>query len=75
MCTCGCEDKALKDFDPDTEEKYFVCSNSDAPEFIYFDKDSAFNDQFPTDFIDSFDENGEKVSSYKWIDGSYTEDF
>lgn len=75
MCTCGCENKALKDFDPaEPKEKYFVCSNGDAPESIWFDKDEVFEDSY-SEYIDSFDEDGCKVTAYKLVNGEYTEDF
>ncbi|MFA7287399.1 MAG: hypothetical protein WC055_00820 [Melioribacteraceae bacterium] len=55
------------------KEKYFVTSNGDAPESIYFNKDEVFQED--NDYIDSFDEDGVKVSSYKLVGDSYTEDF
>lgn len=56
------------------KEKYFVCSNGDAPESIYFDKNEALEDSY-SEYIDSFDEDGVKVSSYKMVGDFYTEDF
>lgn len=56
------------------KEKYFVCSNGDCPESIYFNKDEVLGES-ESEYIDSFDEDGIKVSSYKLIDGLYTEDF
>lgn len=74
MCTCGCENKALKDFDPSTEEKYFVCSDCDCPNSIYFNRDDVFNEA-PSEYVDSFNSYGVKISSYKLVGGEYTEDF
>lgn len=58
----------------DIKEKYFVCSNGDAPESIWFDKDEVFEDSY-SEYIDSFDEDGVKVTAYKLVNGEYTEDF
>ena len=55
-------------------EKYFVTSSGDAPDQIFFDLDSAKEDD--SRYIDSFDEKGIKVESYKRLeDGTYTTDF
>lgn len=57
------------------KEKYFVCSDGDCPSAIYFNKDEAFEES-PTEYIDSFDEDGVKVTSYKLMsNGGYSEDF
>jgi hypothetical protein len=44
-------------------EKYFVCSNGDEPYCIRFTFESATSEG--DTYIDVFDENGEKVSSWK----------
>lgn len=54
-------------------EKYFVTSNGDEPEQIFFSKQEAFDTE--SNYVDSFDENGIKVNSYKWVDNGYTQDF
>lgn len=56
------------------KEKYFVCSDGDCPSAIYFNKDEVFENS-ESDYIDSFDEDGVKVSSYKLVGDFYTEDF
>lgn len=55
------------------EEKYFVGSNGDEPERIYFTGREAFFSG--DDYIDSFDEGGNRVCSYKFVDDEYTTDF
>ena len=45
------------------EGAYYVCSSNDAPEIIYFSEDDAFSSGY--EFIDVFDEDGEKLTSYK----------
>lgn len=57
-----------------SKEKYFVCSNSEEPEVIYFTKEDAFSSGI--NYVDSFDENGKRVVSYKYVsDGKYTTNF
>ena len=52
------------------EGAYYVCSSNDAPEIIYFSEDDAFSSGY--EFIDVFDEDGEKLTSYKLdIEGEY----
>jgi len=55
------------------EEIYFVVSNSDEPERIYFSKDTAFASK--ANYVDSFGRGGLKIKAYKFVDGKYTEDF
>jgi hypothetical protein len=56
------------------KEIYFVCSDSEEPEVIYFTKEDAFKTCI--NYVDSFDENGKRVASYKYVsDGEYTTDF
>jgi hypothetical protein len=45
---------------------YFVASSEDGPEAIYFSSEDAFESAFL--FIDSFDEEGTKILSYKLMD-------
>lgn len=45
------------------EGAYYVCSESDTPEIIYFTEDDAF--AFGFEYVDVFDEDGEKIISYK----------
>lgn len=56
------------------EEKYFVGSNGEEPEIIYFNYTVAMNSEHA--FIDSFDEFGRHVQAYK-KDGErgYTREF
>jgi len=56
-------------------EKYFVCGCGDAPYKIMFDLTLAQNEEH--EYIDSFDEDGEKVGSYKFDfkENKYTTDF
>ena len=61
-----------------TNEKYFVSSNGDAPERMFFDEKRAFD--CGDTYLDAFDENSDKVASWKRVkldDGSlaWTEDF
>ena len=57
-----------------TNEKYFVTSNGDAPEAMFFNKEQAMSNG--DTYIDSFDEGGVKVESYKRdVDGLWTTDF
>jgi hypothetical protein len=56
------------------KEKYFVCSHSEEPEVIYFNKEDAFKTGI--NYVDSFDNNGKRIASYKYVsDGEYTTDF
>lgn len=54
-------------------EQYFVASECDEPCKIFFTPDDAFESQYS--YIDSFDKNGDKVQSYKWVDDKYTTEF
>lgn len=56
-------------------EIYFVASESESPDRIFFTKDEAENSRIQ--YIDSFDKNGIKVASYKLDDNEeyYTTDF
>ena len=54
--------------------KYFVCSESEEPTIIYFSFEAAVASAI--EYIDAFDEDGKKVSSYKYVaDGVYTTNF
>lgn len=56
------------------EEKYFVCSNGEEPEIIYFARDVAMNSEHA--YIDSFDEYGHHVQAYKrYGERGYTREF
>lgn len=56
------------------KEVYFVGSNGDEPEQIYFDMENAQADE--PDYIDSFDTHGFRVNSYKRLEsGNYTTEF
>lgn len=48
------------------EAAYFVASSEDGPEAIYFSAEEAFESAFL--FIDLFDEDGNKLLSYKLED-------
>jgi len=48
------------------QEKFFVVSNSDEPERIFFDRESTFS--FMSTYVDSFDDKGIIVQSYKLTD-------
>lgn len=54
-------------------EKYFVTSNGDAPEALFFNKEQAMDSS--DTYIDSFSEYGLKVASYKRTDASWTTHF
>lgn len=57
------------------DEIYFVASDGDFPERIYFDREEAFTNNH--NYIDSFNDKGLSVKSYKFEEefGAYTEDF
>ena len=46
-----------------SEEVYFVASNSDSPDCIFFNKDKVMKSKYS--FIDSFDVEGNKVAAYE----------
>jgi hypothetical protein len=53
---------------------YFVCSNGDAPDELFFSFKAAKEALHL--YIDVFDKNGKHVTSYKLQkDDTYTEDF
>lgn len=54
-------------------EKYFVGSNGDAPEQLYFDREAAFADEHT--YVDSFAAKGKKVRSYKFTEDGYITNF
>jgi hypothetical protein len=58
-----------------SKEVYFVGSNSDFPEKIFFSKEDVFASDYT--YIDAFDVNGKLVFSYKYDEESksYTTDF
>lgn len=45
------------------EGSFYVCSEQGIPEIIYFTEDEAFS--FGHEYVDVFDEDGEKLISYK----------
>lgn len=45
-------------------EKYFVVSDDSFPQSLQFDKEEAFALKY--EYVDSFDENGKLVESYKF---------
>jgi hypothetical protein len=48
-------------------------SHGEEPERMVFTWENAVEKQFP--YIDAFDKAGNKVESYKLVDGEYTMDF
>lgn len=51
---------------------YYVASNDDSPEALYFSEEDAFAHGF--DYIDVFDDIGNKLMSYKLLsDYNYSE--
>lgn len=65
----------IKQYHKYENQKYFVGSNGDAPEQLYFDLDSAKKDE--NKFIDFFDSNGLHINSLKFDNSlnRYTEYF
>ena len=57
----------------DSREKYLVGSDGESPHKIFFDWKIAKAAEWP--YIDSFDENGYPVQSYKLVEGKYTTEF
>lgn len=55
------------------EEKYWVGSNGEDPERMYFTSADAFDSEH--NYLDSFDSNGEHVSAYAMRNDRYTKDF
>ena len=56
----------------DQEEKYFVTSNGDAPEQLYFSKKKALDNN--ASYVDSFNKEGLRVRGYeRESDGTYLE--
>jgi hypothetical protein len=55
------------------EEKYFVGSDGEQPIKIFFSPLEAFVSG--CEYIDSFDEAGNIVKSYKFVDSEYTDNF
>ena len=53
--------------------KYFVCSDGDHPRKIHFDFEEAKGQW--DEYIDAFDENGNWVQAWKYVDGEWTTDF
>lgn len=57
-------------------EKYFVLSNGDEPLQIFFTLENAQDYGNNGDYIDSFDENGKRVDSWKCLnDDEWTQEF
>jgi hypothetical protein len=54
-------------------EIYWVGSNGEDPERIYFNHSDALNSDH--NYLDSFDSDGLHVESYKLVDHRYTTDF
>ena len=54
-------------------ERYWVGSNAEMPEKLYFNKHEAFSSGHS--YIDSFDDEGEHVASYKLVGDTHTTDF
>jgi len=55
------------------EGAYYVASDEDGPELIYFSSDEAFASGYT--FIDIFDDDGDKLASFKLnIDDDYNQD-
>jgi len=54
-------------------EMYYVGSNGDTPNIIFFNAESAFESRY--EYIDSFNSKGEKIQGYKRDDDGYTTDF
>lgn len=55
------------------QPKYFVTSNGDSPDAIFFSWDEARDTN--ADYIDAFDEHGKHLVAYKFVNGSYTQEF
>ena len=57
------------------KETFFVGSDFDQPQELFFDKKEAMESGHF--YLDSFDDNGDKVDSYKFDEdtGKYTQDF
>lgn len=53
--------------------RYFVGSNGDAPDKLYFNIDTIVDDGHL--YIDSFDSNGDPVDQYKLIEEEYVTSF
>jgi hypothetical protein len=56
------------------KEEYFVASEIDQPVKIFFNREVAFEGLL-YEYIDSFDDQGFPLKSYKLVNGSYTTDF
>lgn len=54
-------------------EKYFVATEGDEPVRIIFNQIEAFGSGY--EYLDSFDESGEKHTAYKFVDNEYITDF
>jgi len=54
-------------------ETYFVASGGDYPERIFFNPIDAFVSGY--EYIDSFNRDGDKCESYKFVDNEYVTDF
>lgn len=57
------------------DHKYFVVSGGDEPYFMRFSLEEAQKDPANGDYIDVFDSEGERVDSYKFVDGAWTDTF
>lgn len=53
--------------------KYWVGSDGESPEKIYFNSGDALNSEHR--YLDSFDDYGDHVLAYALIDDRYTTDF
>lgn len=54
-------------------EKFYVGSNGEFPEKIYFNRIDAFSSYHA--YIDSFDETGVHYAAYKFVDNVYRLNF
>lgn len=55
------------------DPKYFVVSNGDAPDGIFFNLEDAKADE--SIYIDMFDSKGKWVNAIKFVNGEWTENF
>lgn len=57
----------------DNKEHYWVGSDGDSLEKLYFSENAAFASDH--NFLDAFNESGEFVACYKFVDDAYTLDW
>ena len=63
----------LPDTNAGLDVTYWICCNSESPEKIYFDFESAVEAEHC--YIEMFDKSGNWVNAMKLVDGKYTNDF